>query len=370
VTVSVLSLTFGISVSTGLFSLVNAVLIRPLPNTQAPEELVRIFSTSGTSDRGPISYPDFEDLRGMSTTLEDLAVMREQNVILGSAADGSRQSWGMEVSENYFQLMGIRMVRGRGFLPEDIVAGGRVAVIGFQVWQEMFDGDPAVLGKSLNLNGHVHTIVGVGPEGMVGLKGPALVEVVVPRMEERDVRGHASSTAVGRINTGMTPQQVQAEMDALAVHLQEEYPENWPSDGFEARGLKVMTLRESLLPPGPAANLIAAGFLAIVGLILLITCSNVANLLLTRALKRREEVAIRSAVGASGRRILAQLLTENLLLFATAGALSAFLIHWLADLAAAGGLVLPEGGVNVEVDGTVVGFVLTVVLATGLTFGL
>lgn len=131
-----------------------------------------------------------------------------------------------------------------------------------------------------------------------------------------------------------------------------------------------MTLREALLPPGPGANLIAVAFLAVVGLILLIACSNVANLLLNRALKRREEVAISSAVGASGRRILAQLLTENLILFGLAGVLSLFLIQWFCSLAATGAPLLPAGQANLEVDARVVLFVAGVVLTTGLTFGL
>lgn len=131
----------------------------------------------------------------------------------------------MEVSENYFQLLGMTLARGRGFTAEDVANGGRVAVIGYQIWQEMFHGDPGILGRTLHLNGQRHTIVGVGPEGVVGVAGPALVEVVVPLMEDREVRGHASSTGLGRLRAGVTLEQAQAEMDALALHFQEAHPE-------------------------------------------------------------------------------------------------------------------------------------------------
>ena len=371
VVVSVLSLTFGIAVSTGLFSLVNATLLRPLPYAQSPEGLVRVFATSNrTGERGPLSYPDFEDLRAMTGTLEDVAVLRDGNMVVGSAEEGTRQRWGLEVSENYFQLLGIPLARGRAFQPDDVAAGGRVVIIGYHLWQDRFQGDPDVLGRTLHVNGRRHTIIGVAPEGMVGLQGPAVADVVVPIMDERENRGHASKTAVARLGDGVTLEQVQAELDVLARHFQEEYPENWVSEALGPRGLEVMTLRQALLPPGSAAALVVVAFLTVVGLILLIACSNVANLLLTRALKRRAEVAIRSAVGASSGRILVQLLTENLLLFGAAGGLSLLLIQGMAAWASSGTPLLPVGQANIELDGRVALFAMGLALGTGLTFGL
>jgi putative ABC transport system permease protein len=370
VTVSVLSLTFGISVSTGLFSVANAVLLRPLPYAAEPERLVRVFSTSRGSDRGLISYADFEELRPLVSTLTDVAAVRDQNMVLGSAVEGTRRRWGMEVSDNYFRVLGISMARGRSFEPEDVAAGRRVVVIGYHVWQDLFEGDPAVLGRTLTVNGKPHTVIGVAPERMVGLQGPAVVDVVIPSVDEAGDQGGAWSTLVGRLRPGVTPEQAQAEMDALASRFRESHPDTWNSRAFGPQGLKVMTLAQALLPPGPAAVLMMVAFLAVVALILLIACSNVANLLLTRAMKRRDEVAIRSAVGASGKRILAQLLTENLILFGVAGALSLLLIHYLSVLAATGASFLPAGQANIEVDWRVVAFALGLAVATGLTFGL
>jgi len=370
VLVSVLSLTFGISVSTGLFSVVNAALLRPLPFAVEPDRLVRVFSTVRGSGHGPVSYPDFEELRALSSTLEDVAAIRDRNMVMGTAPEGGRRRWGMEVSENYFRVLGIRMARGRTFDAEDVASGGRVAVIGYHVWQDLFDGEADVLGRTLNLNGHPYTIIGVGPDGMVGLGGPALVDVVVPAMEGRAKPGHASSTMVARLRDGVTIEQVRAEMDALVAHFREAHPDRWETEALGARGLEVVTLRQALLPSGSAAALVVVGFLSVVGLILLIACSNVANLLLTRAVRRRDEVAIRAAVGASGSRILVQLLTENLLLFGLAGALSILLIHWFSVLAAAGAPVLPAGQANIEVDRRVVVFALGLAAGTGLIFGL
>ena len=221
VTVSVLSLTFGIAVSTALFSVVNAVVLRPLPHASEPEELVRIFTGSRRISRGPMAFPDYLDLKAMSETVEGLAVVSGRNFNIGFTPAATRQLPGLEVSEDYFEVVGIPMIRGRGFLEEDVEAGGRVAVIGFNLWQQEFEGDPDVLGKTLLVDGHVHSIVGVGPEGMVSLSGPALLELVVPIIENRDDRGRLAYTGVARMREGVSPLQVQAEMDALAQHLAE-----------------------------------------------------------------------------------------------------------------------------------------------------
>jgi len=278
---------------------------------------------------------------------------------------------GLEVSENYFDVLGISMARGRGFLPEDITAGGKVAVIGYQLWQDRFGSDPGVLGRTLRIDGTPFTVIGVAPDGMIGLQEPVLVDVAIPTMEFRDSRGRASMTAVARLKTGVTLEQVQAELNAVAARLRQEYPDYWAGEAYETRGLTVLTLRKAMLPPGEAGViLVIVGFLGVLGLILLIACSNVANLLMTRAWKRRTEMAIRAAIGAPKRRILAQLLTENMMLFGLAGALSILFVHWFAVSASHGISFLPPGRVQIGVDWRVALFVVGLVLATGLTFGL
>ena len=138
VLVSVLSLSLAIAVSTVAFSVVNAAFFRPIPHVANQDELVRVFTSNQRLGRGPNSYPDFEDYRTMSQTTSDIAAMGSRNFSVGRVATGTRQVWGLEVSENFFQFLGIPLVRGRGFLPEDVAAGGRVAVIGFNSWQRDF----------------------------------------------------------------------------------------------------------------------------------------------------------------------------------------------------------------------------------------
>jgi predicted permease len=245
-----------------------------------------------------------------------------------------------------------------------------VAVLGYRLWQSRFRGDADVLGRTIHINGHIYTVIGVGPEGMVGVEGPALTDLVIPAMEGRGERGWRSYTAVARKLPGVTKEQVQAELDALAAHLLEEYPEIWGSESIGTRRFEVTTLHEAMIPDGAPMALIVAAFLGVVGLILLIACSNVANLLLTRALERRSEIAIRSAIGARSGRIAAQLLTESLVLFAIAGGLSILVTYWLSSLASAGSGLLPPPAVSVTVDARVILFALGMALATGLTFGL
>ncbi|MGW8267661.1 MAG: ABC transporter permease [Longimicrobiales bacterium] len=370
VLVSVLSLAFAIAVSTVVFSTVNAALLRPVPHLADQDRLVRVFTGTRRYGRGPSSYPDFEDYREMSETLTDLAAIGSKHFSVGPVSWGTRQVWGLEVSDNYFQLLGIPLARGRGFVPEDIAAGGKVAVIGHNTWKTEFDGSSDVLGRQIQLNGQPYTVVGVGPEGMVGLDGPLLLEIVVPIMEFREERGRLALNVVGRLKEGATVPQAQAEFAAIGRHLSETYPDHWNPEGGTPRGLSVLTGREARIPEGAPLAAILGGVAALVGLILLIACSNVANLLLTRAFKRRSEIAVRCAIGAPAKRVFGQLLVENLLLFGSAGAVGLLGTHWLASLLGSGWVLIPPPGADISVDVRVVCFALAVSLGTGLTFGM
>jgi len=366
----VLSLAFAIAVSTVVFSTVNAALLRPVPHVANQDRLVRVFTGTRRYGRGPSSYPDFEDYREMSETLADLAAIGSKHFSVGPVSRGTRQVWGLEVSDNYFQLLGIPLARGRGFLPEDVTAGGKVAVIGHNTWKREFHGSPDVLGRQIQLNGQPYTVVGVGPEGMVGLDGPLLLEIIIPIMEFREERGRLALSVVGRLKEGATVPQAQAELAAIGRHLSDTYPEYWDPDGGTPRGLSVLTAREARIPEGVPLAAILGGAAAAVALILLIACSNVANLLLTRAFKRRSEIAVRCAIGAPAKRVFGQLLVENFLLFGSAGVVGLLGTHWLASILGSGWVLIPPPGADISVDVRVVLFTAAVSLGTGFTFGM
>ena len=370
VVVTVASLALAIAVSTVVFSVLNAVLLRPVPYVAKQEELVRVFSSTLRNPRGPNSYPDFEDYRGMSRVLYDMAAVGSSSFSVGDVSRGTRQVWGNVVSPNYFQFLGIPLAMGRGFLPDDVDAGGRVVVIGHNTWQREFGGDPNVLGKTLQLNGHAYTVVGVGPPGMVGVEGPLLMEITVPLMDYRDQRGRQSLAVFGRLREGAGLPQAQAELDVIAGNLAESYPELWARDERAPRRLTVLRERDARIPNGAPVAAIVGGVAMLVGLIMLIACSNVANLLLTRGFRRRKEIAIRGAIGAPTGRIVGQLLTENLLLFGGAGLLGLMLTQGIADVALRGWFVVLPSGVEVSVDARVALFTVVLTLGTGLVFGL
>lgn len=370
VAVTLLSLTFAIAVSTVIFSVVNAGFFRPVPYVEAQDRMVRVFTDNGRFGRGPSSYPDYLDYREMSRSLGDVAAMRSEEFTVGAPTEGTRRTWGLEVSENYFDVLGIPLTRGRGFLPEDVASGGRVAVIGHNTWQREFGGDPGVLGQALFLNGHPHTVIGVGPKGMVGVDDPLLVEIVRPLMSFRDFRGRKWLSVVGRMNDDASLPQVQAEFETIGRDLADAYPEAWADNAGSPTRLDVLSLQDARIPEGAPLLAIFGGVGALSGLIMLIACSNVANLLLTRAFRRRTEIAIRSAIGAPSRRVFGQLLTENLLLFGVAGILGLLVTHWLAWVVQSGWVLIPPPGVEFSVDGRVALFTLALTVLTGLTFGL
>jgi len=367
---AVFSLSLAIAVSTVAFSVVNAAFFRPIPHVADQDRLVRVFTSIRAWGRGPSTYPDFEDYRAMSGTMVDMAAMGSKNFSVGRVSEGTRQVWGLEVSENFFQFLGIPLSRGRGFLPEDVAAGGRVAVIGYNTWQRDFDGAADVLGRVIDLNGQPYTIVGVGPRGMVGPDGPMLLEIAVPLMEFREDRGRMSLGVLGRLREGVTIAGAQAEFDRIARSLSERYPDDWSPGGEGRRGLRVLPNQAARIPSGMPVAAVLGGLGALIGLIMLIACSNVANLLLTRAFRRRTEIAVRSSIGAPARRIFRELMVENLLLFGTAGGVGLLITGWLAALLASGGSVLPIPGFDFSVDWRVGGFALALALVTGVVFGL
>jgi predicted permease len=371
--VVVLTAAFGITLSTLVFAILNASILRPLPHVREPGELVKVFRLhpSEAGVRHFFNHRDFESIGERATTVEDVvAVVRWVEFMVRFGSDLDRKRIGAEVSENYFQALGIPMILGRPILPEDADSGEEVAVIGHALWQREFGGAVDVVGQRMWVDGTSCTIVGVAPPGLNWLnEEPVEAAVWRPIRPARKEAVWGDLLLAGRRLPEVTVAQVQAEFDVIAEGLAVANPEWWWDRSEEQIRVRVMTDLQSRINVAGArgvASLII--WFVLVGTIMLITCSNVANLLLTRALKRRFEIAVRLALGAGQGRLVRQLLTESVIFFLVAASLGLLSIHWVTRLLAAGWGPFPAA--DVTVDGRVTFFAIALAVASGLVFGL
>ncbi len=364
--IAVIALALGIGANSAIFSVVNAILLRPLPYNN-PEQLVMIWDEAahlGFPKDTP-SPANFLDWRRQVTVFEGIAAFAERSYNLTGVGEPERLD-GRRVSANLFDLLGAKPLLGRTFLAEEDKPGTKVVLLKEGLWKRRFGGDPGVVGKTVNLNGEPYTVLGVLPDGVqLPSFGKWRDQVWVPMGFTPEEAGERSShylQVVGRLKPGVKLEQGQAEMETIAARLAQQYP-----DHNARRGAVVRPLHEEIVGDMKPALLILLGAVAFV---LLVSCANVANLLLARAAARQKEIALRLALGADRIRLTQQLLVESIM---------------LALLGAVAGLGLAQVGLNVltrfippdlvhadaiNIDAKVLGFTLVVALATGLIFGL
>ncbi len=376
--VAVLSLALGIGANVSIFTVVNAVFIHALPVTD-PAGLYVVY-TQDARNPGYLlqSYPNFKDYRDMNQVFSGMTLFCTLGLSLTGSGDPQPLVTEM-VAANYFDVLGVRPIVGRTFQPEeDKVAGtAPVAVISYNLWQRKFAGDREVLGKPVHINGRRFTVIGVAPEGFQGPNLLLAAEVWIPMSNYPQLhplarlvngRHNLMFTAIGRLKPGMSAEQAQAGMRTVAAQLATSYPQD-----DEGRTVALMPLAEGSVNPTQRGDFVRVAQLmtAVVGLVLLIACINVANLLMARAGARRKEIAVRLSLGASRGRVIQQLLTESVLLSVLGGAAGILLAMALRPaLWSIRPPLLKFGALDLSFDTHVLLFTLGISLLTGLVFGL
>jgi predicted permease len=344
---ALLCLTLGIGANAAVFSWIEGVLLRPFPMVVGQERLMAVTGTNRASgERSGVSWPDFVDLQKNCKLFDAFIVSQIMGATL-NVGDHAAIATGSVVSSNYFDALGIRPILGRGFEPDEDYGRNAhpIVVISYRMWQDRFHGDPGIIGKTQIFNGQPHTIVGVAPQGFEGtFVGWAMQFWVPVSMQERFVPGGykledrtaAWMESFVRLKPGVTAQQAQAEISAVAKRLEDAYPET-----NRGRGIKLYPIWAT--PFNNAGTLLPTLSIAlcVVVFVLLIVCANVSNLLLVKAFGRRHEMTVRLAMGARRGRLLQQLLTEGLMLSSIAAIAGLILAHWTRNLLV---LMLPKRG--------------------------
>jgi len=371
---AVLVLGLGIGANTAIFSLVNAVLLRPLPAVR-PDELARLHGTGPDGGQLTVSYPDYADLRDQNEVFSGLAATGLIPVSIGDG-EGAQQALGEIVSGNYFSVLGLQPASGRFFLvDEDRPGGDRIVVISHGLRQRLFATDPGIVGRTLNLNGDAYSVVGIARPELTGTFAGIFVDLWVPLQQagswqgpewlaDRDAGG---LRLIGRLKPNVKPRQAQAAMSTVAERLAQVYPES-------RRGEGVLVAPATLLHGGLRGSVSAflAIVMAVVGVVLLTACANLAGLLLLRAAGRRREMAIRAALGASHSRLARHVLTESLLLGSLGGAAGILLAVWTSPLLYLFNPLPPSIPIRFDLgpDGRVLVFAFALSLLTGVLVGL
>lgn len=371
---AVLSLALGIGANATIFTWVQSVLLNPLPGVPDPGRLYVLAGQSRAGDDRSFSYPNFRDIRAQATTFHPIL----QDDVLLSVSDGQQADrvFGVLVSGNYFDVVGTRPLLGRTFSKaEDQTPGGApVLVISYAVWQRRFGGDASVVGRTVKVNDRPYTIVGVMPQDFLGTSLGLAVDAWVPIMQQPELqpvgnrleaRGTGWAQVMVRLRDGVSLQAANAELETIRAQLEREYATN------EGWRLTIVPLSNSPWGAPMALRPVLLVLVGVVATVLLIACANIANLLLSKAVSRRREIAVRLSLGASRMRVVRQLLVESLMLAVLGGAAGLAVAWWSAGLLMA--FVPPTDfpiNLGLRVDGTVLLFTAAASIVTGLVFGL
>jgi macrolide transport system ATP-binding/permease protein len=381
--IAIVTLGLGMAVNTTVFSVINGLLLRPLPVPHAEQMVVLALQQTGTPGFQRFSYPDYQDIRQQTDSFSDIIGYRA--TLTGLTVDGKGDHCVLSrVTGNYFSVLGIQPALGRLILPTEGQTPGAdpVLVLGYSFWQKRFGGDHGVIGRQVTLNTHSVTIVGVAPKGFQGLYNIVDMDGYVPFSASIGSKGVAedsvqdswthreerSLTLLGRLKPGVTVKQAQPSLGVVAQRLAEQHPQT-------DKGISIQAFPEKLARPEPDADntlpAVAAAFTILAALVLLVACFNIANVLLVRAAVRQREMGIRAALGASRGRLLRQQLTESLLLAVLEGGGGIVLATWAAGFLGS----LPLGtdlpiAFDFQPDFRVYLFALLAVLLTGLIVGI
>jgi predicted permease len=379
--IAMLALGLGIGANTAIFSVFNGVLWRPLP-VKDPQQLVILASNTPSFDFPlNLSYPDFQDYRQLKTVFSDVAAYSSTPVNFG--ADGRpERAWCELVTGNYFSMLGVEAVRGRTFASDEGWVPGRdpIAVLSYKFWQKRFGGDPAIVGQTVQVNNHAFTVIGVAPENYRGAYYFLEPDFYIPlttlglldpsQADDLNKRGASFLRLLGRLQPGVTSAQAMASAEPLDHRLAQEFP-----DSHKGMSLLVLPELKARPEPGLVAGFMSTAalvFMLLVGLVLLIACANVANLILARANGRRKEFATRTALGATRGRMIRQMLTETVLLSVFGGLLGLVFARWAASALMSVRIPtdIPLKLFDLRMDWRIFTFTFLAALLTGMIAGL